>query len=751
MRVRIYCLLLLGLIFSLSFGKEHTTGLVEPLLSTIPSLDKDISNEDLDFVPFRSGRLPISEKGYYYLKAKLEIDESIDLPSIQITPVNYPYYLFVNGKEVFRWGDGEKSRFKSNYNAEVINIKPVINESGENEFVFCFFTDGETTPLPKFYVGDFETLNNRAFVQTFFNYQLIIGLVVAAFFASIVFLGYFFVSGKREIEVLFFVLSCFFFFTAYQNMMLSGQIFNELIILKLSRFSLLIIPFFLLRFVQSYTALFQRFVKLFWIPFFIAVSAGIYMFFLPLRNDVNKFFALLQVIVAIPELLIMLLMLLLNLKTSRRKDKFIILSGFIVLAICAIRDIYYSTNSLVPYVWIIPYGFFTQIFTIALSITIRQRTLYISTLDLKDKLETANLQIQKEAAKRERFLDTIASELRSPMNGLEERIQDVEKEKSLTFNSISGAFRRIRITLNNIFDYVAVRDGILRILDHDFNLYTTLDILNSFYFEMAKKKNLSFSMVYDKNFVPEFMHGDREHLVQVMDNLLHNAIKYTKEGGVSCTISYRKGDFIFSVSDTGDGMVEEGKSAIRKAISSGQYISFSEKYEGVGLGLAITDMIVRKMQGQINLESNKEKGTTILVSIPLMEKKELSSGKGHISGGKVLVVEDNKVNALIITKLLKKSGYEYNTVENGLLAVQEVQKNSYNVILMDVEMPVMDGLEATKKIRQFDQRTPIIAVTANGVYDDCIEAGMNDHLMKPVNFEYLKEILRKYTSQKVVA
>ncbi len=751
MRVKIYCLFTLVMFISFSFGNERITTLVDPLLSTIPSNDNYQGDANLEFIPFKSGRLPIAEKGYYFLKAKLEIDSSTDLNSILITPVNYPYYLYVNDKEVYRWGSGENSKFKSNYNAEVVNIEPVINDSGENTIVFCFFTDGETTPLPNFYVGDFEKLKNKAFVQTFFNQQLIIGLVVAAFFASILFLGYFFISGKREIEVFFFVLSCVFFITAYLNMTLSGQIFNELIILKLSRFSLLMIPYFLLRFVQRYTGLFQNYVKLFWIPFFIAISAGLYMLFLPVRNDVNDFFAILQVIVAVPELLIMLLMLVLDLKGNRRKDKFIILMGFIVLAVCAIRDIYYSTNSLVPYVWIIPYGFFTQIFSIAMSITIRQKELYISTLDYKDKLEKANILIKQEAAKRENFLDTIAAELRSPMNGLEERIQDVEKEKSLTFNSISGAFRRIRITLNNIFDYVAVRDGILRILDHDFNLYSTLDILNSFYFEMARKKNLTFSMAYDKEFVPEFMHGDREHLVQVMDNLLHNAIKYTKEGGVSCSISYRKSDLIFSVSDTGEGIVEEGKNAFRKAISSGQYVTFSEKYEGVGLGLAITDMIVRKMQGRINLESRKDQGTTILVSIPIKVKKIRTTEKDHISGGKVLVVEDNKVNALIITKLLKKSRYEYNTVENGLLAVQEVQKNSYNVILMDVEMPVMDGIEATKKIRQFDQRTPIIAVTANGNYDDCIEAGMNDHLMKPVNFEYLKEILRKYTTQRVTA
>lgn len=730
---------------------ENTLGSIDPmselLISTVSFPTKEFSASKAEMVPFRNGKLPISGKGYYFLQGILKPDFSRELHSLLITPSVYPYYVYINGKEVYRWGYGEKSKFKSNYNAEVFVIEPLLNRDSENNFLLCFYTDGEKTPLPHFYIGDYNEVSKKAYIQTLFNQQIIMGLVVCAFFAAVLFLGYFLVSGKREQEVLFFVLTSLFFVFSYLNIFLSSQIFDELTIVKISRFSLLMIPFFLLRFVQSYTGLFKKYINFFWIPFFIAITAGIYMAFFKERNDVNKFFILMQIFVAIPELITVLILFLIDFNRNTRKDKYIIYVGFFVLTITALRDIYFSTNSLTPYVWIIPYGFFAQLFTIALSITIRQRAMYINTLDYKDKLEGANIQIKNEAAKRERFLDTVASELRSPMNGLEERIHDMEKEKEPYFNSISGAFRRIRITLNNIFDYVAIRDGQLRILDYDFDLYATLDVLNGFYFEMAKKKSLTFSMMYDKKIVPRYMHGDKEHLVQVMDNLLHNAIKYTKDGGVSCSISYRNSELIFSVSDTGEGINEEGKNAFRKAISTDQYISFSEKYEGVGLGLAITDMIVRKMRGRINLESYVEKGTIILVTIPLKEKNEISVEEEV--GAKVLVVEDNKVNAMIISKLLKKSGYEFKVVENGLLAVQEVQKNNYETILMDVEMPVMDGLEATRKIRLFDPRTPIIAVTANGNYDDCIEAGMNDHLMKPVNFEYLKEILRKYVFQKV--
>ena len=402
--------------------------------------------------------------------------------------------------------------------------------------------------------------------------------------------------------------------------------------------------------------------------------------------------------------------------------------------------------------------------------------------DMKNRLDSYNCELveameQAERASRAKseFLANMSHEMRTPMNaiiGMARIARDTEDVEKMRYclGKIDGASAHLLGVINDILDMSKIESGKFEIHTASFHFGKMLrriaGVLN---FRMSEK-NLRFSLSVDKH-IPEYIVADEQRLAQVITNLLSNAEKFTPENGsVALSAVYREegrshGRVKIAVTDSGIGISTENQEKLFRSFEQADG-GISRKYGGTGLGLAISKKIVELMGGTISLESEPGKGSCFFFEIPVIrgsepsvESADAGAGSGparaRFPGRRVLLAEDIEVNREVLVALLADSGLEFVFAENGLRAVELFGQapESYDMILMDVQMPEMDGYEATRAIRAMDVpeagTIPIIAMTANAFREDVErsrEAGMDGHLGKPVDLEELYAVFNRYFS-----
>lgn len=374
----------------------------------------------------------------------------------------------------------------------------------------------------------------------------------------------------------------------------------------------------------------------------------------------------------------------------------------------------------------------------------------------KDETELVRLQKAKE-----QFLANISHEIRTPINGIAGMAnllgQGPSPEDRETYlNAIRHSAENLKVIINDILDLAAIESGKLRFERIAFNLKDLLPSLVSTFTYQAKEKKLSLDYRIDEK-LNKILLGDPVRLNQILINLISNAVKFTHTGSIqiSCTAEkeHRGTCWIrIEVTDTGVGIPEEKLNTIFESFSQAD-ASVTRRYGGTGLGLTIVKQLVELQQGTIHVVSKEHVGSTFMVIIPygvgkvkditqttpVKERDVKDITKSNL---RVLLVEDNDINRLYAKSILKNWQCYIDVAENGLVAIEKIKNNFYDVVLMDVQMPVMDGYEATKVIRMMNQSSdvPIIALTANATQTDvekCLAAGMNDYLPKPFTPEDL--------------
>jgi len=385
-------------------------------------------------------------------------------------------------------------------------------------------------------------------------------------------------------------------------------------------------------------------------------------------------------------------------------------------------------------------------------------------INTEKALVSAKQTAEKTAQIKEEFLANMSHEIRTPMNAIigftDILLGTTLEEEQLNYvSSIKTAGENLLVIVNDILDFTKIEAGKLIIEQSPFSLLELIESLRLLQQPRADEKAIDLSIDVHTD-VPEHLVGDSVRLFQILMNLLSNAIKFTEQGWVKLTVNktvYNLKPFLaFELEDTGIGIPEDKKEIIFNSFTQASGDT-TRKYGGTGLGLTIVKRLVELISGHIELESTPGKGTTFRLYIPLQEVKDESILKTpkeepyqdtKVLQGKIaLLAEDNYMNQIVAEKYLKDWGMKVQAVEDGTEVLKAVRQQRFDVILMDIQMPEMNGIEATLRVREGNgpnANTPIIAMTANAFESEkkrCLAAGMNDYVSKPYKPATLQSII----------
>lgn len=360
------------------------------------------------------------------------------------------------------------------------------------------------------------------------------------------------------------------------------------------------------------------------------------------------------------------------------------------------------------------------------------------------------------------FLATMSHEIRTPLNGILGMAQVMQADELSAaqrerLDVVRRSGKALTVILNDVLDLARIEAGQLELRPEPFDLRDLLVGCVQTFAALAEDKGLSHDLSIAPAAEGAYL-GDAGRLRQILHNLLSNAVKFTERGGVSIAAAYERGQLEITVADTGPGVAPEAQEQL-----FGRFVLLDDiatrRHGGAGLGLAICRELARSMQGDVTLFSRPGAGSAFTLALPLpriaspdrIEEKVAQEGT---AGLKILAAEDNPTNQLVLRSVLRQAGVEPTIVDNGAKALAAWSEGHWDAVLMDIHMPVMDGLAALKEIRRLEAeqdrpRTPVIALTANAMrhqVDLLLEAGMDDHVAKPIDIGQLLGALDRAVS-----
>ncbi|WP_225616356.1 PAS domain-containing hybrid sensor histidine kinase/response regulator [Methylomonas albis] len=397
--------------------------------------------------------------------------------------------------------------------------------------------------------------------------------------------------------------------------------------------------------------------------------------------------------------------------------------------------------------------------------------------DITDRLQTeqrlleAKQQAEQATRVKSEFLANMSHEIRTPMNAIIGLVElclngGMTAKQRDYLERVETASHSLMTIIDDILDFSKMEAGKMHLESVPFLLEQMLDNVFSTMSELCASKGIA--LIHPPEHQPfHAVVGDPQRLRQIFINLIGNAIKFTEHGEVKVTLTELRRSaqhtcLQFSISDTGIGMNTEKQAKLFQAFSQGDS-SVTRNYGGTGLGLIISKQLVEQMGGTISVSSQENLGSTFTFSVKLgiaslasirnaqyQQKHPIDTSKlQHLSGARVLLVEDNEVNRIVAIELLEQAHLQVDVAENGEIALNKLQQSTYDCVLMDVQMPVMDGYQTTQRLRAIPgcQTLPVIAMTANAMSNDrnkCLQADMDDFVSKPILPETLYAALAKW-------
>lgn len=371
------------------------------------------------------------------------------------------------------------------------------------------------------------------------------------------------------------------------------------------------------------------------------------------------------------------------------------------------------------------------------------------------------------------FLANMSHEIRTPMNGVVGMVEAL-KQTELTedqmeyLNIIDISSENLLSVVNDILDFSKVEAGQIELENITFNIHKIIDEVVKMLHFKANQKGLYLKFVVEKT-IPSFLIGDSLRIKQILINLVNNAIKFTTKGGITINcrldnIDDKNVKLLFTVIDTGIGISSNIKDRLFESFTQAD-VSTTRKFGGTGLGLAISKSLTKMMDGEIGVDSKEGEGSSFWFTVQIekagdINQTDTTEEEVHLKAVKdlhILVAEDNAINQRVARFIIEKLGHNIDIAENGEIAVEKYEQGNYDIIFMDIQMPVMDGIEATRNIRKIEANRkvkthiPIIAMTANtlkGDKENFIKSGMNDFIGKPFKSEELSQLIFKIIQAK---
>jgi PAS domain S-box-containing protein len=390
-------------------------------------------------------------------------------------------------------------------------------------------------------------------------------------------------------------------------------------------------------------------------------------------------------------------------------------------------------------------------------------------VEIQNELTHAKEKALSASQSKSEFLANMSHEIRTPMNGVLGMLQLLQKtplnneQAEYVDTALSSGTSLLKI-ISDILDFSKIEAGKIELEKQPFRIGTVIESITATVDNLIDHQRVSLNTQIDSD-LPSYVVGDETRLKQILYNLIGNAIKFTENGEIAIRLwcSDTSCDSLrldFEVQDSGIGIQPKKVATIFDPFVQADG-SFRRRYSGTGLGLSIVKKLVELMQGKVSIRSETGKGTTFSFYIIVQQAPAdyLCSAPspaivyGNAQPKHVLVVEDEHINALVVSSMLQKIGHKATVVDNGYKALDLLKKEAFDCILMDIQMPQMDGIETARAIRQNSndnsRETPIIALTAHAMKGDkelFLKAGMNDYLTKPVEIEDLQRVLNKYAA-----
>ncbi|EHN68795.1 ATP-binding protein [Aliivibrio fischeri] len=382
---------------------------------------------------------------------------------------------------------------------------------------------------------------------------------------------------------------------------------------------------------------------------------------------------------------------------------------------------------------------------------------YLFDKTLKEKRRAEN----SERATRD-FVAMINHELRTPLNGLlgsAELMEDTQitDYQNKLLETIHQSGQMLRIIINDLLDFSKMSAGMLELKVANFKPCILVKTIEQIFTPQMAEKCLRFDIHIADNLPPELL-GDIDRIQQILVNLIGNAFKFTKKGYISLQVGWQDKALLLIISDTGCGIPQDKQKFLFEPFTQVDNSS-QRQFEGTGLGLSICKLLVDEMSGELSFKSELGKGSEFQVKLPLTVvcEKEIRLSEDNqlsfpIENLSILAVEDIKMNQVILNMMLKKLGITPDFANDGMEALTYLQDHEVDIVLMDCRMPILDGFETTKRLREQGYRKPILALTAGTTSMEvkaCIDAGMDDTLSKPYKAAELEAMLKSWGAKNI--